>query len=423
MQFYATKSRNVSAMLMLAGAMIVSGSIVTAEKVTVNYHRYDGDYQKASLWVWDLREQKDPDFDEVFVSEKTDYGVQFVIDTSLYGNDDSDADKIGFIPRLRQDWNTKDGGDRAWTPKLGNEIWLVGNDPKIYTEKPDISPKIVFARIDTPKRIDICLSHSVPVKDADKIGFKMVDEAGEEVAISRVRPVQQQRGKTYFFELNLDEVINHREPDYTVSAEEYQPVDVTIGDVVFNTEYYPIANCGVVVNGKETTAKIFSPSATEVSLVIYDEAVGDEGRREIPMESYTPATWEVTVPENLYGKYYRYLVNTPRYGEKEVLDPYAKNTTGIDGNARITDVRSLDPEDFRPIKRVEYGNSPTDAIIYEVHIRDFTISDTSGVEEDNRGKYLGFAESGTTLPGNEHVATGIDYLKELGVTHVQILPP
>src|SRR5690606_2119998 len=127
----------------------------------------------------DLREQKNPDFEEIFVVEETEYGVRFEIDPSLYGNDDSASERIGFIPRLRQDWNAKDGGDRAWMPSLGNEIWLIGNDPKIYTSQPDIAPRITFAKIDTPKRINLAFSHPVAVAQVKDLGFSLVDENGK----------------------------------------------------------------------------------------------------------------------------------------------------------------------------------------------------------------------------------------------------
>ncbi len=60
-----------------------------------------------------------------------------------------------------------------------------------------------------------------------------------------------------------------------------------------------------------------------------------------------------------------------------------------------------------------------DAIIYEVHVRDFTIAPEAGVSAEKRGKYMGMVEAGSTHNG---VSTGVDHLKELGVTHVQIMP-
>ena len=67
-------------------------------------------------------------------------------------------------------------------------------------------------------------------------------------------------------------------------------------------------------------------------------------------------------------------------------------------------------------------DAPTDAIVWEIHVRDFSISAMSGVSPEHRGKYLAFTESGTTLDGKGKISTCVDYLKKFGVTHVQILP-
>ncbi|MBX7244761.1 MAG: type I pullulanase, partial [Candidatus Sumerlaeaceae bacterium] len=80
------------------------------------------------------------------------------------------------------------------------------------------------------------------------------------------------------------------------------------------------------------------------------------------------------------------------------------------------------PVGFRPIKRPTFGTALPDAVIYQLHVRDFTIDKNSGVSEKNRGKFLGLTETGTRLPGDPKVKTGLDHLRELGVTHVQLQP-
>src|SRR5690606_429417 len=105
----------------------------------------------------------------------------------------------------------------------------------------------------------------------------------------------------------------------------------------------------------------------------------------------------------------------------EVTDIHSRCNTGHDGRGMILNLRATDPPGFRPVRRPATIKSPTDAIIYEMHVRDFTISPSSGVEESLRGKYLGAARRGTVIQGNSH-PTCLDHLVEMGITHVQMLP-
>ena len=106
---------------------------------------------------------------------------------------------------------------------------------------------------------------------------------------------------------------------------------------------------------------------------------------------------------------------------QETCDIYAK-AVGVNGNrAMVVDLDSTDPDGWDKDKHITY-DSPTDTVVWEVHVRDFSISPDSGVTDANKGKYLAFTEKGTTLNSQGVISTGIDYLKELGVTHVQLLP-
>jgi pullulanase len=124
--------------------------------------------------------------------------------------------------------------------------------------------------------------------------------------------------------------------------------------------------------------------------------------------------WEATIKDDLHGKYYTYvLATTASKAAREILDPYAINSVANSSRGRITPFTV-------PVDRGPTLESPTDAIIYEMHVRDFTISPNSGVT--NPGKYLGFTETGTRLPNDEQIRTALDHLKELGVTHVELMP-
>lgn len=392
--------------------------------VVIHYHRFDGDYERAGIWAWDGRDQVTPEDAEILASGRTDYGVYFVVDPSDYGPDDSDKDRIGFIPRLRQDWNAKDGTDRYWTPEMGREIWLIGNDPAIYTEKPSIAPKVAKASIDRADLINVKFSTGMPVADVKPENFEVKDATGAALPVKAVRPTAVEQGKTMFVEVRLGAPLDFAGGEYTIGAKGFEPAPATMRGVLDDAElFYTEQPLGVTLSERGGTFRVFSPTAKEISVLLYDSPTAEEPLQELKMAALKGGLWQAQVAGlPLEGKFYRLRVDSEKYGVQEVVDPYATNTTGFDGAARITDLRQTDPPGFRPIKRPDYGGRPTDAQIYEIHVRDFTIQPESGVDEELRGKYLGFVQPGTRLTTDESVTTGIDHLKELGVTHVQILP-
>ena len=401
-------------------------------KLVIHYHRFDGNYNMPGLWTWDARKQKEPASPEVLATGETDYGVYFVVDPAEFGNDNGPEERIGFIPRLARDWNQKDGTDRFWTPDMGSEIWLIGNDPRIYTERPDTSPKIDQAYIDAPNRVSLVLSTPLKASDANPADFTVIDDKERTTPVTGIQLLNPRDGASKLVELQLGGDLDFIDSTVSVTGEEYRGATAALRRVLDDaTRFYTDDPMGVtftksrgflgLFQKKRTVFRLFSPTSTGVSLILLDNAVGDAGRTEIPMVRGRNGVWEVTRRGHLEGKHYKYRVSSLRYDPVEINDPNAVNTTGDDGAARITDVRSLDPVGFRPVARPAYGERPTDAIIYQMHIRDFTTLASSGVSEANRGKYLALTETGTTVPGTT-TTTGLDHLKELGVTHVQIQP-
>lgn len=183
---------------------------------------------------------------------------------------------------------------------------------------------------------------------------------------------------------------------------------------------YPVYNgtdLGVVVAGGKTTFKLWSPKAQAVCVNLYNT-----DRNSSPYETRELArgergTWSVTLPEELYGKFYTFNVKVDGRWMAETPGIWAK-ATGTNGErAAIIDFSATDPARWDSDKGPELTNT-VDAVIYEMHHRDFSVSPTSGIV--NKGKFLALTEHDTrTITGE---STGIDHLKELGVTHVHILP-
>lgn len=132
-----------------------------------------------------------------------------------------------------------------------------------------------------------------------------------------------------------------------------------------------------------------------------------------------PGVWEYRSPQNLDGWYYDYLVTDAEGTTRRTADPYAR-ACGLNGaRSMVLDLARTDPEDWAEDRPPARG--PED-IIYEVHVKDFTWDPASGVRAEWRGKYKGLAQRGTTLAGDGVHPTGLDYLLDLGVTHLQLMP-
>lgn len=173
---------------------------------------------------------------------------------------------------------------------------------------------------------------------------------------------------------------------------------------------------GVVYTKEKTSVRIWAPAATEVELRIYTLATGGEAIRIDQFAKAEKGTWTIILRGDLNGYYYTIRVNDAGWlNETPGIDARAVGTNGLRG--LIYNPEDTNPEGWLTDRRVELM-SPVDAIIYELHVRDFSISPTSGMV--NKGKYMAFTEHGTLSP--KGLTTGIDHLKELGITHVHLLP-
>lgn len=173
---------------------------------------------------------------------------------------------------------------------------------------------------------------------------------------------------------------------------------------------------GVTYSEEESRFRVWAPSAEHMKLALY-ETWDDIYRSEYDMFACGDGSWQCILPGDHHGKYYNYLLQdhvSSRW--LEVLDPYAKASGPNARKGLILDLSKTDPEGFREQPELKLIH-PMKSIIYELHIRDFTISQSSGAT--HRGKFLGLAETGTTWEG---LSTGLDHLVELGVTHVHIMP-
>lgn len=383
-------------------------------QVNLHYHRFDENYSGWNVWFW-------PDGVEGTANNFTgedDYGkvVSYNVDAS--------AGKLGFIIRLNE-WEAKDvDADRFID--LSNakdgvlDVYLLQSDAKIYNDvsEVDLSPQILSATLTTAKRI--LMKTTVPVNTdvTESLSiFKIVDQDGNEYEIMNLF---SNSGTSSDFEINLQNKLDLTKT-YRILSEEYGDKDITYGDV-YNTDefvdtfYYDGDDLGAVYSKDKTVFKVWTPFASEVKLNLYKEGLEGDAYDVVDMTKGDKGVWSAEVTGDLNGVYYTYSVTNSGV-TNEVVDLYAR-TTGANGKrGMVINLDSTDPKGWSDVKRPELVNA-TDAMVYEMHVRDFTIDASSGVK--NAGKYLGLTEKGTK--NSAGVPTALDHILDLGVTHVQLMP-
>ncbi len=184
---------------------------------------------------------------------------------------------------------------------------------------------------------------------------------------------------------------------------------------------YPVYNgddLELKVDATGTHFRLWSPKAQDVRVNLYDNGHTGTAYKTLPMKlDAANGTWTASVPEKLYGKFYTFQIKWDGKWKDETPGVWAK-AVGVNGmRAAIVNLAETDPEGWQNDKGPKTDNF-SDVILYEMHHRDMSMHSSSGIA--NKGKFLAMTEPGTTTPEGEK--TGIDHLKELGVTHVHILP-
>ncbi|MEM1321345.1 MAG: type I pullulanase [Bacteroidota bacterium] len=187
-------------------------------------------------------------------------------------------------------------------------------------------------------------------------------------------------------------------------------------------EEYPVydgTDLGLTLSYPEKHAvfKIWSPAAEEMELRLYEKGLGGEALEVLPMQRKEQGVWERREERDLLGKYYTFRVKYQGQWREEVPDPYARavGTNGL--RAMVVDLSKTHPEGWLMDEKAAYLHK-TDAILYELHVRDLSMHPQAGIQA--KGKFLGLCETGTRSA--EDLPTGLDHILELGVTHVHLLP-
>ena len=176
----------------------------------------------------------------------------------------------------------------------------------------------------------------------------------------------------------------------------------------------PLEEC--IYQTNKTSFSVWAPTAQAAKLRIYETATSESPVMTVDMKLGRDGLWKAVVKEDLKGMFYTFQLCHEGQWLEETQGIAAK-AVGVNGTrGAIIDWNQTDPQGWEADKSPEIR--PSDIIVYEMHHRDFSIHENSGIK--NKGKFLALTEKGTRNP--DGLATGLDHLKELGITCVQILP-
>ena len=389
-------------------------------QITFYWYSSGADYEKCDMWIWY------PNADgRGYLFHPCDYGVKVVL------NVPQDITEVGFIVRK----NCSDPGGTSWGDATKDydgdryakiegettEVYLKPGDGAMY--KSDDGGKTLYqekvfnsAGIIAMNKIKYTITPAFRITSLDQV--KVKDSSGRELPIAELSSLDN--------EVRLGEITVGEELDlagaYTVEIEGYEPKTAVPTEVFdsaeFNEKYAYDGELGAIVIDPEaqTHFKLWAPTASAVSVNLYKEGNGGEAIKSYPMsQTETPGVWFAATDASC-GTYYTYTVTTA-LGTYEIVDPYSK-AVGVNGDrGMVVNLDATDPDCWENDNYYGDIESYEDAVIWEVHVRDFSNRITSSKYP---GKYLAFTETGLVNEAGE--AVGLDYLKDLGVTHVHLQP-
>ena len=385
-------------------------------QMTFYYYSPEG-YENCDMWIWF------PNADgKGYVFHECEYGGKVVI------NVPEGVEEVGFI--VRRDcsdpggtsWGsaTKDFESDRFAPVEGREnfVYLVTGDGNLYKSNDggktlDMAKKITMASMSDRNVIRYRIT---PKAKFDNISDVKVYLGDREVAVTDLSSLGKEAsyGDIVLAE-DLDLAGNYKVVLNGFGEKAVVPIDIFDSQYFADNYHYDGSDLGAVIKGGNTTFKVWAPTASKVVLNLFEKGDGVDAYKNVEMVKGDKGVWSHTEPCG-HGTYYTYTVTTA-VGTQEAVDIYAK-AAGVNGNrGMVVDLSKTDPAGWNKDKVANPIEHYSEAIIWEVHVRDFTNKIESA---QYKGKYLGFTETGLV---NEHgQSIGIDYLKQLGITHVHLLP-
>ncbi|MBO5417414.1 MAG: type I pullulanase [Clostridia bacterium] len=380
------------------------------------YWRHDGTYENCDIWIWygDKAGQG-------HLFHECDYGAKVVV------NVPEEIEEVGFI--VRKDCSEPGGSSWGSATKdyEQDRFAVMDGDTVIYLKSGDASQ---YSSNDGGKTLENIKKFSLAgIVDEHRIQYKITPGA----VISSLSDVKVLEGDT---ELTVKELstlgtnassgyitVNETldiSKNYSVTINGYEP-KAAVPTKIFDSDYfaenyhYDGNDLGAIIDGETTTFKLWAPTASKIVLNLFESGHEGDAYKTVDMTKGDKGVWSHT--ENCgHGTYYTYTVTTS-VGTQEAVDPYAK-AAGVNGNrGMVVDLSRTNPENWKKETFAVGIDSYGEAIIWEVHARDFS---NKIADSKYKGKYLAFTERGLVNENGKPV--GVDYLVDLGITHVHLLP-
>lgn len=388
-------------------------------KLNLHYYRFDENYDSWDVWSW----INNSDSAAYGFTKQDDYGKISEIRKTNVQNQKA----VSFIIRQGgNDWKGKDvDKDRSIDIAYANNngeinAYILQGDEKVYknANEPIRKLEITSLKIDSISEMSFKLNAKLSTTEGI-----ILRENGNvtDKGLYSVKIGESSLDGT----IKLNNKINLKST-YTLEIPKYKSVNSSFGKIFGTKEFDELygykGELGAKYSTAETKFALWAPTASNVKVAFY----GKSGKlylapaeKTVNMVKGEKGVWTLTEAGDLDGVYYNYLV-TINGKENEVTDPYAK-AVGVNGNrGMVINLNSTNPTGWNEDKRPKL-ESITDATIYEMHIRDFSIDENSGISLEYRGKYKGVWQNATTIPGKD-TKTGIAHLKELGINTVHLLP-
>lgn len=380
------------------------------------YWNYNGTYENCDIWAWwgDKAGQG-------YLFHECEYGAKVVL------NVPEEVEQVGFIVRRDcsepggSSWGsaTKDFDQDRFAVIEGKDtfIYLKSGDPSQYKSNDggktlEMIKKFSMAGMKDFNTIHYSVTPAVTISDISQIkvydgdrvvAVKSVSTLGKE-AVSGDIVVEETLDLSKIYEVEIE----------GFGKKAVVPTDIFDSDEFIENYTYSGDDLGAVINGNNTTFKVWAPTAIKVVLNLFSAGNDGEAYKTVEMTKGEKGVW-VHTEECGHGTYYTYTVTTS-VGTQEATDPYAKSA-GVNGNrSMVIDLAQTNPEGWG--EKFDSGiDSYSDAVIWEIHVRDFS---NKIPDSQYKGKYLAFTETG--LKNENGVSVGVDYLVNLGITHVHLLP-
>ena len=391
--------------------------------LVIHYHRPGGDYSGWNIWYW----PENREGQQANLGGEDAFGRYAIIPFAPA------PARAGFLVR-RGNWEEKDfDQDRFVSLKKGEitEIWVKSGEDALTTDpsRLDTSVRVAGAFLDRADLVTLALT--APWKDVAPKSIK-IDNVRPNGRVPKVKSIKSAgtSGGKALYEIAFARPIDDADVASLRLAFTDGPLKNAPSTIIYARDVLDGADFtnfdtkfGAFVSKGATSFTTWSPVAEKVELLLYetksaaDPNVGSTATRTIPLDRGAKGVWSTTIPADLHGTPYRYRFHS--YGEqREAPDMYGFAANTSSSHTVVVDLAQLEPDGFRAQPEPRIARA-TDEIIYEVHVRDYSQRDRR-VDDATRGTYLGLTHSApatTSAP-----SSGIDHLKDLGITAVHLLP-